>query len=131
MKLLHLRAAAVLYQVGYLRLNFATVISGVGSYRGGNENFGGVSGIKEEFLLTSSWHIEVKIKTVFTLIGEQRQQFLQIQESSPGELQQRLGPIANVGRPLRTHGPKTVRQPGVHPDGRRHRRHVPATSKRQ
>lgn len=76
-------------------------------------------------LLTGSGHVEVKVKAVFTLIGEKRQQLLHVEQAAPGELQQRLRAVSDVRRPLRTHSAEPVRQSGVPPKRRGHRWHVP------
>lgn len=79
-------------------------------------------------LLTGSGHVEVKVKAVFTLIGEKRQQLLQVEQATPGELQQRLRAVADVGRPLRTHRAESVRQSSVPPQRGGHGRHVPEST---
>jgi len=65
------------------------------------------------------------------LVGEQRQKALEKDEPGPGDAEQRLRAVGDVGEPLRAHGREGVRQPGAPPLGGGHRGHVPERAHRR
>jgi hypothetical protein len=86
---------------------------------------------RNQSILTASRHVEVKEEAVFTLVGEQGYEPLQVVVPASRHDEQRRGAVRDVRIPLRTHSSERIGQASSRPDHGWCWRPVPQVSNRR
>jgi len=86
---------------------------------------------RNQSILTASRHVEVKEEAIFTLVGEQGYEPLQVVVPAPRHDEQGCGAVRDVRIPLRTHSSERIGQTSSRPDHRGCGRAVPQVSNRR